>query len=213
MSTGGELVENVSNSIQDSSIEEDRILNLLIEGHRDLNFHCSLPSLIHSQNVTTLLNQNYVALPDTYSHGLFDCIDEVPTNIIRVFDSDAQMRKEYGHLQHVGLVQHVCAIGTYSLRYQPVPEIARDLTLHFYRNPIPITEGATPEGLLPHQHKILEHYALWRIWDDIEDGIEGRQVNTKKFEKYYLTGRASIGGRTSHGRAYPNPPISSGIFI
>ncbi len=213
MATGATMTKNVKDIILDSSFSDDRILELLIEGHNDINRYCSLPDLISSEDVLTVTDNHVVALPGTYSHGLFDCTDETPTNLINVVDSESQLRKKYGHLQHSGLVYDVCARGSTFLVYQPIPSTARTLTLHFYRKPTDITTSTEPEGIPAHLHKHLEHYALWMLWNIKEDDVEGRAPNTDKYEKLYLIGREAIKDATAQGRAHVGPIIIAGEYL
>ena len=211
--TGERLIEKVMKTLQDPSIDEDEILELLIEGHMAVARQTFLPDLIGYATVDTVPGQIYYGLPADFSHELFACTDQEPsTNPIRVVNSLGVMFAKYGALNNTGLVRHVC-IAAGSLAIQPVPAEVRTLTLHYYRNPVDLTADTEPEGLLPHLHKMLEHYACWRLFCDIEDGIEGKAVNTEKHLSLFKADLNSLIILTKQGRTRVAPPVVKGEFL
>lgn len=63
-----------------------------------------------------------------------------------------------------------------------------DITVHFYRLPVDMSDGDDPpDGIPLHlQDPLLVNYACYKIFELIEDGIEGVGVNTQRYEKRFL---------------------------
>jgi hypothetical protein len=61
------------------------------------------------------------------------------------------------------------------------------LTVHYYRTPATMTTDAdTPEGIpVSLQMPLFEYGVSYRIYDEIEDGIEGQKINTTYNEKRF----------------------------
>jgi hypothetical protein len=71
-----------------------------------------------------------------------------------------------------------------NLVYYPVPAEATSIDCGFFQLPTHLENSTDIPTYLPvglHK-KLLENYVCWDVWANVEDGIEGRKVNTA----YYL---------------------------
>jgi len=153
-----------------------------------------LTQLESSGVVNTLPGSLSVPIPTewNYHRDLFSC--EVTNNgPITILNSREHLRRiypDFDTVRQVGSIQFVAISGT-SIVYYPTPAEAVELVCFFYKKPEPLEApiiGYTCGNELPEvipvglQPKIIESYVCWQIWARVEDGIEGRKVNTA----YYL---------------------------
>ena len=74
-------------------------------------------------------------------------------------------------LSESGSILNVAVKGS-NLYYQGIPTASEDLTVHFYRKPVDMSEPTgTPDGLPDHlSSRLIRHYVSAEIlWEDIDD--------------------------------------------
>lgn len=203
--------------IQDPSIEEDTALDRLNEGLLTIAGTVLLPGLEDVGQVTTVVDDHLVDLPDNYHRGLFKAQDHVDGRPIGVLKSKSQMMERYFDLNRTGKVYDVCVAHGNKLMYQHVPDEPQVITIFYYRAPNVITEDTEPDGF-NHQCRIigeeaLYYYACWKLFEAIEDGIEGRKVNTEYFKGQFLELVENLRLKVSRdGASRPAPPVVRGCF-
>ena len=149
-----------------------------------------LTLLESSGTVDTLIDNNSVIIPAdwNYHRDLFSCEieDNGPITILNSRESLRRIYPDFDTVSSSGQVKYVLISGA-SILYYPIPSSVVTLECRFYARPetleVPIEGyscGCELPSIIPYglQPKILESYVCWQIWARVEDGIEGRKVNT-----------------------------------
>lgn len=175
------IIEAVILAVDDDSFDELYIADLVGLGRGEIAGMVDLPALLTTGTVTTTAIANTVALPTTYSRGVFWVGNSADGRI-------GQRGRGYYDLMgfldrnptaDVGPVCDVCVQGS-SLLYQGAA--IDTLTLRYYAAPT----SAEPDEIPLHLQKpLLFNYACKEIFELIEDGVEGAKVNTDKYEQRF----------------------------
>lgn len=214
-----ELIEEVEDIIQDPSYDSEAILKHLNRGQLAIANKLLLPGLSDGHaSVNTVLSQNHATLPTNYHKALHVAqVDGLP---VKVYNNKALMIADYGKLTtQTGAVIGV-TVDSGELVYQRVPATATAVELFYYRKPTPMTESGTsfPDGLGGQMADnddfdfALIHYACWRLFERIEQGLEGQKIDTgyHKNEFYERVGELRL--FCKEGRSHPVPPITKGSW-
>ncbi len=89
-------------------------------------------------------------------------------------------------LDATGAIQEVARRGK-SFYYQPLA--VDTLTRNYYRKPVAMVEDTDePDGIPESLHaSLLVNHAAWKIYDEIEDGIEDPKTNTNHYLGLYMS--------------------------
>lgn len=200
MATTEELVDFVSDIIQDSSYTNATILKYLNRGLRQIAgglfitypdrtqvFSSPLPNLLTSDTVTTSTTLPYVAMPDDFGRNLITAISGDTDIRLTIMDSFAEFLTFYPTLDLSSSVTTVSIRGT-RFYYQGIPTSADTITLHYYSTPTELEDDEdVPDCLPTHlQEELLINYAAMKIYDQIEDGIDGAKVNTESYTARFM---------------------------
>lgn len=191
MASLSDLVSRVSALIQDSTFSDDDIASALnrslirIAGGVMLpngGISPPLPELYTTGAVTTDTAAAYVALPTSYQRDVVMVYSSAQDVRLRLLPSFRFFLRQWeGGLDEGGSIIDVAVNGR-NLWYQPVPSVADTLTVHFHRAPSTLSDDADePEGIPAHLHyDLLVNDVCREIYESIEDGLDGRPVNTEK---------------------------------
>jgi len=211
------LVADVDNTIFDGSVSEDDIIEKINEGLRVTAELVLLPKLETSGTVVTTPGANLVNPPSTFSRNLFRARDS-DGNKITVYSSTDLLEEDITVVDSDGVVaadvEGICLQGT-QFYYAPSPEAAETLTLGFYTEPDELSDDDDEPSCIPeaHQKRILSNYAKWQLFEDIEDGIDGAKVNSRKYETKFYTAVAALESITTQGQGRPhNREFKKGWF-
>jgi hypothetical protein len=198
MATTNELVDLVSDIIQDSSYSDATILSYLNRGLRAIAggvivyypdgskaLSSPLPNLATTSDITTT-TAAYVALPSDYSRELYAAVNSGTGVMLFIEDAFLAFLRKYPKLDRSSSVHEVSINGT-SLYYQGIPSTAETITLYYHEAPTALTAGTgTPSCLPVHlQEDLLANYVAWKIYDQIEDGVEGQKINTMNYKTLF----------------------------
>lgn len=200
MPTTQELIATVQRKVMDASYTPELILSFLNKGlqaiagwkntnpARGLHGEILLPSLEVTATVGTEAALAEVDLPEDFGKNLYYVLqDGNPPPVITILSGLGQLLAlNNGTLANSGTdVQYVTINGN-SLVYQPIPNEPVTLELFYYKRPPTLTledpEGVTntPSSLPDHlQEDLLANYAAMEIYGEIEDGLDGRKVQTE----------------------------------
>ena len=144
-----------------------------------------LPELLTIDTIDTELNLSNVAMPDDF-HRQLQFVASSVGNEINIAESFSSFVETYPLLDQSGTVNECCEFGN-NFYYQGIPTSAETLTIYYYRKPIDMSAGTdTPDGIPIHlQHSLLVNHVCWKIYEIIEDGIDGPGVNTEKYMKLF----------------------------
>lgn len=217
MATVIDLIEEVQDVIQDDAYDEDTILSLLNRAMGLISSKVLLPGLEAMSSLATAPAVNVVSLTADYHRELFKAYNATTECGILLFSSTASLYRRCPRAvkAEVGDVKFVALTGK-SLMIHAVPASAQDLTLWYYRKPVVLVEdNDEPDGLPPQFHDMLSNYAAWKLFDKIEDGIEGKKVNTDHYMTLFLD--ALENGLPSYieglGVSRREPPVVRGEFL
>lgn len=214
MATLFEIRDTVIDVLKDASIDDYVIDKRINQGYRFCAKRILLPGLETSGTVTTATDAKEVAVPTAWNYGrnLYGAaVLDKPD--IKVLNSTALLRKVYPQfdLEIVnGDVEFIVLRGS-NIIYYPVPAAATDIVCNFYAAPTEMTdEDDTPSALpLADQEDLLANYALWKIWSQIEDGVEGVKVNTNYYKGEFFEVYNTLDEDTPEGQSQPDPQRGS----
>lgn len=149
-----------------------------------------LPDLYSSGTVATATDAAYESLPDTYQRNVFYIADDSGDRILPPNGGDYNSfglfldKIQEKDLSESGIIYHVAVKGT-NLYYQGIPTASEDLTVHFYRKPVDMSENTdTPDGIpAQFQLRLVKHYVCRQLANEMVDGTE-RMVNYHDIEFY-----------------------------
>lgn len=178
------LIERTLRALNSCVDREDLIEELNI-GMRQVSGLVLFPELIATSIITTLPGVNSISLPVEFQRTLFACSEE--NRSIAILNSKKRMLTETNGMPtsgNSGQISFVAVEGR-NLLYYPAPAESTVITIGYYRKPDEIKDN-TNETIIPLEfQKIIFHYALYSLFDEIEDGIEGKKVNTIRHESKY----------------------------
>ena len=190
MATLTQLQTIVTSIVQDTEFTNTIIMGYLNRGVQEIAAGIPsafvdfltppLPNLFSIDTVDTSTALAYVSMPTTYQRGLRLAVNEAGVEI-DISNSWINFSETYPLLNNSGNIYEVAEQGG-KLYYQGIPTTSEEISIHFYRLPVDMTASSdTPDGIPSHlQVPLLTNYACKEIYNLIEDGLEGQQVNTAK---------------------------------
>lgn len=187
------LTERVDKIVQDNDFDSDAIAVYLNRGMLEIAGGMKRPdSSVLTQPLPLLFTVGTVAttttfkasLPVTYQRDLVFAIDYLGREL-SIYDSFVEFSKVYRLMNAVGAVNAVAVKGR-DLYYQNIPAVSELIMVHFHRYPVDMVSSTdVPDGLPPSFHDMLVSYACKEIYSIIEDGVDGKMVNTMKYEQKF----------------------------
>lgn len=128
----------------------------------------------------------YVSMPDNFQRYL-QFVAAPGGYEIDIEENFILFSETYPLLDRSGLVTAAIEKGN-RLYYQGIPTTATNLTVHYYRFPVDMTlVSDEPDGIPSHlQKSLLVNHACWKIFELIEDGIEGPGQNTERYMNLFF---------------------------
>lgn len=144
-----------------------------------------LPDLYAIDWVDTDPEDPFVDLPEDYQREVVLVFSETQQREVYLAKSHIQFIRRYPSLSQVGSVEAVSVKGS-KLYYQGIPADTQPLVIHYYRKPVAMElDEDLPDGIPEHLHQIIVHLVAWRIFDEIEDGIDGHKANTMYHQRRF----------------------------
>lgn len=194
------LIQQVDRITQDNDFDSTTITDYLNRGMLEIaggirradssTITQPLPLLFTVGTVSTT-DTYKVALPVDYHRDIVFAVDYLGRELT-IYDSFIEFMKVYPALNATGMV-NALAIKGRDLYYQGIPDTVRVITLHYHRYPVDMVDGNDePDGLPPNFHNILVDYACKEFFSIIEDGIDGKAINTMKYEQRFQRGLEAL---------------------
>jgi hypothetical protein len=191
-----ELVTLVQRAVKDGSFSEQEIVDLLNEALMAVSFEFCLPELEATEEISFAVGDDSVALPDDYHHDLWHIEPLTRPGRINIHTSLRSLQRIYRDTDTGNGIKDAAVDGL-TLHVRPVVGETQDVRVHYYRTPealhmgdmtaTPATQPNSPEGIPAHLHSaLLVNYAAARLFDIIEDGIDGGKNNTRRYEEKYM---------------------------
>jgi hypothetical protein len=193
----GQILTKIETGIQDDSFtREDDLLPLVNEFVRDVNQQFRLPELQVQETITipSDIDGNQIAMPETYGRELYRVYNDTHMRLCMIRSNVKALEKIYDGWRSKGFVRDVTVTHNI-LNFRPLPVQDQELTLFFYRDPVEIEdvdEDEELDGIPEHLTKYAVDYALWQLFTLVEDGIDGKAVNTDKYFARYQLGLAAF---------------------
>jgi len=176
-----EIRTEIENIIQDSSFTEDEINDYINQCIIYTGGQVEIPELKRLDVVDTVLSQAYVSLTGLTGgfSGKLRKVKDSDGNSPTIYTKLDTLLDDYPTMDEVGDVEAVALEGS-TLWYQKIPETVATLTCLYYRNPTLLTsDGDIPSDFPYHLHRnLFVHGTCWMIYDQIEDDVEDKKVNT-----------------------------------
>ena len=182
-----QLCDKVLRKIDDGSYSWQEVVDEFNRCLEHIAGKFDLYDLEHTQDVATDAGINRIAMPANYMKKLMMCRSITHNRPIAIKNTVTNLFRAYSVLDQSGSVREVAVKGR-ELYYQRVPGSAETLRLVFYRYPTRLYKREDkPSCLPPHLiEPLLVNYACKEIFSEIEDGIEGSQVNTDRYTKKFV---------------------------
>jgi hypothetical protein len=191
-----ELIAQVDRVIQDDDFDGDVITTYLNRGMLEISggirrYDSSvltqpLPELYVIGTVATT-DVCKASLPVLYQRDVVMAVDYLGRELT-IYDSFTEFAKTYPLMTATGYI-NALAIKGRDLYYQNIPVVSELVTIHYHRYPEDMTIGSdSPDGLPVHFHNILVDYVCKEFFNIIEDGLDGKNVNTSKYEIRFQKG-------------------------
>ena len=182
--TGTVLAREVLAKVPDPKLYPTDAIELMNECLNLMAGELDLSHLNTVGTVTTVLDEDAALLPDNCTQGIY--LATVDGFKVDVYDSYADMYLALN--EATGSIQGVAVDGVY-LRYLPIPSEEKAVTIYYHRGITPITPSTAQDLFTGREvfngENAMVHYAAYKLWDDIEDGLEGAKVNTNTHERRF----------------------------
>ena len=194
------IVTEVEKIVQDTTYDETWIIGKFNEALTLVATMCRIPGLQVSAVVSVLAGATSAPMPKTYLHDLYLVTTATYPQGILLAPNMKELTAN-SDSEETGPVAMITLDGR-TLTFRPIPEVAEDLTLHFYAKPKELAAGDSFPDYIPAilQKEIFQNHALKEAYLQLEDGIDGVMQNTQKY------GGLAAAGMSSLVVFYPNAP-------
>ncbi len=205
------LIERIIRTVQDESYSSSDILEYVNEGLLTVSGLFALPALESTAVIETDPNAKQVPLPDDFHNHLRFVYSSNRRRSIRIYSNLVRLREEHPLRLAGGFVRAV-AVSAGNLFYEPSPASAEELDLIFHAKPDEYTINDNEPDYIPDHlsFRLLHAYCCFKIFDEIEDGVDGQKPGVMTWEQRYQ----SVLGELSMflGAFYTRPVGEMGSF-
>jgi hypothetical protein len=191
--TSQTLADDVLDTVQDGSFSFDDVLRLFNACLFELAGEFLLPDLERWGDIYTDPGVNHAALPADFMNNLRFVHSITHNRKLKIHGSVIQLFRWYSNLDRTGPVRQ-CAVKGKSIYYQLVPADAEQLRINYFAFPERMrTRNDKPTCLPEHLvEPLLGAYATWKLFDKIEDALEGTKPNTTKYKTDFFEAKAQL---------------------
>ncbi len=206
MATLETLNDVILDIIQDPSITSDTVTSLINQGIRYIASQVLLPELSSEGPVETVVGSCATTVPSAWNFERILFNAEVEgTQDIQVVQSKEELHRVYPNYEtelQSGLVEFALVTGS-NLTYYPIPTEITEIFCKFYTKPTPLVSGTDEPVCIPEalQEDLLENFTLWKLYTRIEDGVEGRKVNTVYYKAEFYKALETLEDTIDEGQS------------
>lgn len=214
MATLEDILIQVQEKLQDSSFSSDKLLGFINSGIRRCAHVVLLPELETTGTFVTSPTLNSVAIPVGWNFGrnLYGA-SVLNASAIQVLPSLGQLRDQAPWIDTEVRAGEVTYLTTRrgQLVYTSSPSVATIVVCKFYEAPTDLVLDTDEPSCLPLalQESLLVNFALWKSFEEIEDGIEGEKVNTSYYKSEFNDALVDLDFMFDSGRSALDPPRES----
>lgn len=177
--TVDDIIERVLKKVDNDDFTEEDALAALNQCNVHIATEIYIKELFTVSEVTIAANTNSVALPDDFLREFKFAYNKTISEQIKVYDSRRLLDRKLRGSRTSGNVRYACNdYPNIFVKYTP----ASDNILDIYYCAIPddLEEGGEFPGYIPNNYiyNLYFNYACARLWDFVEEGMEGEKVNT-----------------------------------
>lgn len=189
MATASALAKRVLRVIQDAKYSETVVLGFFNDCAKKISERYIIPNLDVEGTITTVTNLWSVPVPANFQRNLYFALGPDKQSIF-VIDSKEKLMACFngGDTTKTGIrAEGVAAVGG-SIFYAPIPVEAQTITLSYQRKPTTIVapdEIDLLPGYTSEQDEMMVNYACWKIFSEIEQGVEGAKVDTSYYSALF----------------------------
>jgi hypothetical protein len=163
----------------------------------DLNLPSTppLPELKDSSAISFTSGAVEADLPDNYMGPVYLAVDTTYDRRVKIDASEIRfLRRDPAQNDAGGDPAYVCVRGRKLLRHPPARSGGGSIKIYYHRYPTDMSSaGDEPDGLPKEFHyKALVPYVCKELFDEIEDGVEGKKVNTGNQEAKFNKAMAEL---------------------
>lgn len=185
------LIERVQSLVKDGSFGPSFILEKLNDGLAEVAQMTTPPDLVEADvELEVEAGEKFISMPSNF-YGprilrLHNATDDVACVVVYRFSDFAHISRKFGSLG----IRSACLKGK-TLHVSGIPSSRTVLEVTYHREPevfSSITDNGDGITYLPFRlgEQAIVSYAAWRIYSHIEDGIDGRKVNSAAFKSDFL---------------------------
>jgi hypothetical protein len=194
------IVSEIQDVIQDSAYSSNAITALINEANQAIALGVMIPGRyertpplpdLYTTGTVTTETTGIVTLPSDYQRSLVMVVDSNDVKI-PIKASAREFLKD--HPETGAGDVYVCAQMGKRLLYRDIPSAAATLTVHYYAAPDDLSDDDDEPTWVPeHLHrKLYVSYACKEIFNKIEDGVEGRKINTEYYTSDFASGLIAL---------------------
>jgi len=191
----GRILTLIETGIADPSFtREVDLMPLVNEFVEETSNLLNLPGLQAREIVTVGAGDVSIEMPEAFSRELYRVYNETFMRLVSIRTNVATLEGLYDPDCSPGAIKDV-AQDSGVLWLKPSPIQDQELNLFFYRKPVPLEfddDDGKLDGIPDHLSQVAVDYVLMKLFTLIEDGIEGRKVNTEHYMGLYSVGMAKI---------------------
>lgn len=185
-----ELINEVEEGLGTGYIERKAMLRSLNKALLSIADKADLylpELLVTGRSLSSFAGRNYTTLPSDYHKKITSVV--INDSSVRVFSSLANLELEFNGLS--SRVGDICGVATQGNKifYQYVPAAQQVMVIGYYRKPQPLVDSVSsfPEGATGSDsfYECITSYALWKLYNKIENGIEGPMSNTLYYKNEF----------------------------
>lgn len=195
-----EIITEIQDVIKDSAYTDTIVKNLVNEANQAIALGVMIPGRyertpplpdLYTTGTVTTETTGIVTLPSGYQRNLVMVVDS-NDNTIPIESSARKFLQKHPEVT-AGEVYR-CALMGKRLIYRDVPAAAATLTVHYYEAPDDLTDDDDEPTWVPeHLHrKLYAGYVCKEIFNKIEDGVEGRKINTEYYTSEFASGLIAL---------------------
>lgn len=197
MQSAAKLIERVQDLVKDGSFGPSFILEKLNDGLAEVTQITRPPDLVAVDvELDFAAGDKFISMPADFFGPrllkLYNKTDDRPCVVVYRFVDLAHLSKKFA-----GTAVHAGCLKGKTLHVAGVPAVATTLEVSYLTEPT-IFEDVDDDGsaitYLPFRlgEQAIISYAAWRIYTHIEDGVDGKKVNTDKHHADFLDALAKI---------------------
>ncbi|MFI3122442.1 MAG: hypothetical protein QX194_00705 [Methylococcales bacterium] len=211
MATLDDIRSRVTRIVQDSVYTDEIVDAFINEGLQRCAGLVLLPDLMSTGVVATAIDAYSVPIPTTWNfdRNLYLCSTVVDKRRLEVFSSVALLSGQYPEFNLAIDDREVlaCTATRTQFIYYPVPTAITSLQCAFYQKPTLLTVDTAEPSILPEflHYDLLVNFACFKVFSEIEDGIDGVQVNTTKYFKLFDAAITELSVYFRTGQSRPAP--------